>query len=271
MTKPTVLLPLLVACGEPPLGTFTVDCTDATCTEVRFVADDSGVTTIFAWQVDGQRVDTGRELVRDLDLQRAELVRLEATSPGGTSGSQLWVAGNPALTQDAAGVFVQEAVGLLTVGGDRTVDIECGPFAIVNSIGGCFTGTQPVTIHQSVPSLDTVPPSLLDPASYGAPAEFVPADTVGRGDFEGARAVFPDGPVEDAWPGLPSMSSALPRFEAVFVPPTTGEGTWIVTTAQERPRTLHRQALFVTCDADSLDVDSVRIDDETLADWSGAE
>jgi len=265
------LLVLLVACGEPPIGTFTVDCANDACTRARFVADDAGATTVLVWRVDGQRVDDGREIVRDVALDRAELVRLEATSPGGTAGSEVWVAGNPAVTQDPVGAFVQEAVGILTVGGDRSVDIECDPYVMVNSIGGCFTGGQPTTVYRSFPTLDPTPPSILDPASYEAPAQFVPVDTVDRGGFDGARVVLPDGPIEDQWPGYPSSTSAIPRLETVFAPPTTGEGTWIVVTAQERPRTLHRQALYVTCDEDSLDVDSVRVSDETLTEWYAAE
>lgn len=269
------MAPLLWACEPRPVALFTVECATDACDTVRFVADPNQGGRVFSWTVDGGvPVATGAEYEHPGNLAAAEYVALRSTNSGGSDERGLWVVANQVLELDGKGAWEATAAGFeLVEEKDRTIDTECGPLAVVTSIGGCFTGTQPATVHLSLAGTGTAgPPTPLDSSNYQTPATFLPGLTpdVTRGSWDGARAFAGGPPLSVGWdPATTSSVTAEPRFETAYTLASLTDIHWaIVETSSPAGPGFHQNAVRFQCDVDQWRIGSVVIPESALDDWA---
>lgn len=264
------LVGLCAACGPRPVALFTVDCANDECDTLHFAVQAGGGGDQFTWSVDGVPVSTGPSYDHPGDLTAAEYVTLRSTTLAGSDVRGVWVVASEVVEPDATG-WAATAQGFeLIEEKDRIVDTECGPLAIVTSIGGCFTGSQPIAVHLSHANLSlTAPPSPLSSANYDVPATYTPGLTpdIARGGWDGARAHIPGSPplALDWDPALDSVVTTVPRYETAKMLASLTDTHWGVLEVPDVG--FHRNAVLMQCDGDHWEVGSTPLPDETLDAW----
>lgn len=260
---------LLTACGPAPVALFEVECADQDCASALFRADPTGGGTAFVWSVDGIPVAEGETYEHPGNLASAERVELRATSLGGSDVRGTWVVANEAVSPDAVGDWVPVASGFEVVEENgRTIDTECGPLAIVTSIGGCFTGVAPVEVLLSVVNpVGAAPPMPIDASNYVSPATFTPGITpdLTAGGWDAARAWVGGPALSVSWdPLVSSVVSAVPRLETAVAIPAPGDAHWAIVSVPGDTPAFHRNAVQLSCDQGVWEVGSASMSDDVL-------
>jgi len=123
--------------GEPPVAHIEATCLLEDCSVMQLSAAETVDGEDYEWYVDGAYWGSGVEMELDIEPRALVEVELLALNPAGSSSTSQYLFSTQVTSTQP---MPQPPVAVVVIGAQ-----SCGGYAVISTVGGCFTGPAPLT------------------------------------------------------------------------------------------------------------------------------